>query len=156
MDRQQADRVRTLFLCDSLELPRADCFLLADEADESLNVGPTQLFVGAGEPRELAHVRVTTAPVPLGERGQVVVVLGDDRFEQPLERERRRHPGQPLEALAEGAEKLLVMLRELGRQALLEGLEERALGAALRRSTSASFETPTSGEASTVTSASSS
>ena len=92
MDREEADRVRALLLRDRLGLARAGGVLVADEADEALDVGPAQLLVGAGEARELAQVRVAAAAVPLREDGEVVVVVGDDPLAELLEREPRRPP----------------------------------------------------------------
>ena len=157
MDREQADRVGVLLLRDRLQLARADRVLLADEADEALDVTAAQLLVRAREPRELAHVRVAAPAVPLREHGEVVVVLGDDLLAEPLERERAERRGEPLVALAEGAEEPRVALGELLRAAPRSSPANSGRRAAARRSsTSASFETPTNGEASTVTSASSS
>ena len=125
MDREQAHRVGALLLGDRLELARADRLLLGDEADEALDVGPAQLLVRAREPRELAHVRVAPAAVPLREHGEVVVVLGDDLLAQPLEGEPRHRLDQPVVALAEGAHQALVALGEPRRQGVLEAGEER-------------------------------
>ena len=127
MDRQQPHRVGSLLLRDRLELARADGLLLGDEADEALDVGAAQLLVRAGEPRELAHVRVAAAPVPLREHREVVVVLADDALAQPLEREPRQRRRQPLEPLAEREQQPLVALRQPGRQRPLEPREQRPL-----------------------------
>ena len=130
---------------------------LADEADEALDVGPAQLLVRAGEARELAEVRVAAPTVPLGEDGEVVVVLGEDPLAEPLERDPRGQSREPVVALAEGAEELRVAVGEASGQRPLEPDEERApLGRAPEVEQSASFETPTNGDARTVTSASSS
>src|SRR5207237_3742967 len=77
VDRQQAYRVCALLLRDRLELSRSDRFLLANEADEALDVRAAELLVRAREPHQLAEVRVAAASVPLRENGEVVVVIGD-------------------------------------------------------------------------------
>ena len=156
MDRQQPDGAGALLLGDRLELAHAGGVLLEHEADEALDVGAAQLLVRAREPCELAQVRVAAAAVPLREHGEVVVVLDDDLLAEALEPDSRGHRGQPLVALAEGLQQPRVALGETFRQALLESREERPPARPARSRTSASFETPTNGEASTVTSASSS
>ena len=88
MDREQPDRVGPLLLRDRLQLARADRLLVADEADEALDVAAAQLLVRAREPRELAQVRVAAAAVPARQHGEVVVVRGDDLLAEPLERNR--------------------------------------------------------------------
>ena len=127
VDREQPDDVGALLLGDGLELGRADRVQLADEADEALDVRAAQLLVRAREPRELAQVRVAAPAVPLGEDGEVVVVLGDDPLAEPLERAPRGQYGQPVVALAKGADELRVSLRESFRDGLLEPAEERTL-----------------------------
>ena len=151
MDREEPDRVGTLLLGNRLQLARAERLLLADEPDEALDVGAAQLLVGAREPRELAQVRVAARAVPPGEHGEVVVVLGHDLLAEPLEREAGGGRGEALVALPERAEEPLVLLGELGRKRALDPREERAASG-----TSASFDTPTNGEASTVARATSS
>jgi hypothetical protein len=111
MNRQQTDRVGPLLLRDGFELTRADRLLLGNEPHEALDVGSAQLLVGARQPCELAHVGVAAATVPLRERREVVVVLGDDGLEQPFERQNRSEPSQPLVALV----KRTAELRVLGR-----------------------------------------
>ncbi len=85
MDREQPDRVGALLLRDRLELPRADRFLVTNEADEAFDVRAAELLVGPSEACELAEVRVATATVPLGKDGEVVVVLGEDPLAETLE-----------------------------------------------------------------------
>ena len=126
VDRQEPDDVGALFFGDGLELRRADRAELADEADEALDVGPAELLVRAGEPRQLAQVRVAPPPVPLREDGEVVVVLREDPLAEPLERHARRQSREPVVALAEGTEELRVALRETLRERALEPDEERA------------------------------
>src|SRR5436189_1816922 len=126
MDGEEPNSVRTLLFGDRLELSRPERLLLGDEANEALDVGAAQLLVRTCETGELAHVGVATASIPLGERGEVVVMLGDDRLEQALEGERGCQTSQALVALVKGAAELLVAGEEL-RQTLLERLEERAL-----------------------------
>ena len=127
MDREQPDDIGALLLGDGLELGRADRVELANEADEALDVRAAQLLVRAGEARELAQVRVPTAPVPLGQDGEVVVVLGDDPLAEPLERAPRGQSRQPVVALAKRAHELGVSLRESFGDGLLEPAEERTL-----------------------------
>ena len=127
VDGQQPHGVGSLLLRDRLELARADGLLLGDETDEALDVRPAELLVRAGEPRELAHVRVAAAAVPLREHGEVVVVLADDALAQPLEREPRQRRRQPLEPLPEREQQPLVALRQSGRQRPLEPREQRPL-----------------------------
>ena len=117
MDREETDGVGSLLLRDRLELVRADRLLLGDEADEALDVGAAQLFVRAREPRELAHVRVAAAAVPLREHREVVVVLGDELLAQALEREPRHRGDEPVVPLAERAQQALVALGEPRRHA---------------------------------------
>ena len=156
MDGQQPHRVGPLLLRDGVALGGADGLLLLDEADEALDVRAAQLLVGAGEARELAQVRVAAPAVPLREHGQVVVVVGDDPLAEPLEREARRGVGEPVVALPERAATGVCRAVEIRRQRALQPGEDRPPRALRRTSISASFETPTNGDASTVTSASSS
>ena len=114
MDREQPNGVCSLLLGHRLELARADRLLLGDETHESLDVRPAQLLVRPRQPRELAHVRVAPAAVPLGEHREVVVVLGDDLLAETLEREPRREPCQPVVALTERTEEPGVAWRERG------------------------------------------
>ena len=58
VDRQQANGVAALLLRDRVRLLRAERLLTLDEANEALEVGAAQLFVGAREAGELAEVRV--------------------------------------------------------------------------------------------------
>ena len=146
MDREQPHRVGALLLGDSVPLDRADGVLLVDEADEALDVRAAQLLVRAGEPGELAQVRVAAPAVRMRQHGQVVVVVGDDPLAEPLEREPSRRLDEPVEALPERPQELRVALRadpagtprsmpvKIGRRP-----------AARRISSSASFETPTNG-----------
>ena len=157
MDRQEPDRVGTLLLRDGVALARAGGLLLGDEPDEPLDVGPAELLVRPRETGELAEVRVAALPVPTREHGEVVVVLDEDSLAEQLQREPRRALDEALVALQERAHEPPVVLREIGRQRPLDALEDRPpLGASARIRTSASFETPTNGEARTVSSASSS
>ena len=78
-------------------------------------------------------------------------MLGDDPLAEPLERQPGRRRGEPVVALAERAQELRVALGQRRRQRPLDAGEERPLRSRARRSsTSASFETPTNGEARTV------
>ena len=117
---KQPDGVAALLLRDRLELARADRLPLVHEADEALDVGAAQLLVRAREPRELAHVRVPAAAVPLREHGEVVVVLADDALAEPLERQPRHRIGEAVEALPERAQQPRVALVERGRQRMLD------------------------------------
>jgi hypothetical protein len=126
MDRQQPDRIGALLLGDGVALGRAHRLLLLDEADEALDVGAAQLLVGACEPRELAQVGVAAAAVPLGEDGEVVVVVGDDPLTEPFEREARRSLREPVVALPEGAQEARVELVQVGRKRPLQPGEDRA------------------------------
>ena len=103
VNRQQPDGVGALLLGHGVALRRPDRLLLLDEADEALDVGAAQLLVRAREPRQLAQVRVATAPVPLREHGEVVVVVGDDPLAEALEREPRRRFREPVVPLPKGA-----------------------------------------------------
>ena len=127
MDRQQANRSCALLLGDRLELLHPGSVLLEDEADEALDVGAAQLLVEPREPRQLAQVRVAAPPVPLGEHGEVVVVLDQDVLAEPLEPDRAGDRGQPVVALPERLQEPRVALgRALGNP-LLEPGEERPL-----------------------------
>ena len=125
MDRQQTDDVGILFLGHGLEFLCADLVLLADEADEALNICAPQVLVGTRQPRELAQVRVAPAPVPLGEHGEVVIVRRDDLLAEPLERKRRHRGREPVVALLERLEQALVARRELLWQGAFHAGEER-------------------------------
>ena len=127
VNREQPHRARALLLRHGLPLRRADRLLLAHEADEALDVRAAQLLVGAGEPRQLAQVRVAAAAVPLGEHGEVVVVLGDDPLAQALERQPARRGREPVVALLERAHEPLVRGREARRRLPLEAGEDRPL-----------------------------
>src|SRR5262249_34906019 len=85
VDRQQPHRVCALLLRDGIALGGADGVLLADEADEALDVGAAQLLVRARKARELAEVGVPTLPVTTREHRQVVVVLDEDALTEKLE-----------------------------------------------------------------------
>ena len=146
VDRQQPDGPRSLLLRDRLELLDAGGVLLEHEAHEALDVGPAQLLERTGEPRQLAQVRVPAAPVPLGEHGEVVVVLDEDLLAEPLQPDRpaaappagRSAGGTP----GRGARRA----RSAPRAAPVSSpVKSGRRGAARRRRTSASFETPTNG-----------
>ena len=107
MDGQQPDGAGTFFLRDRLQLLDAGCVLLGDETDEAFDVRPAQLLVRAGEAGELPHVGVAAAAVPLGEDGQVVVVLDDDLLAQTLEPHVAGQGGEPLVPLLERLEESL-------------------------------------------------
>src|SRR5206468_7569926 len=111
VDRQQPDRVGALLLRDGFELACADRILVADEANESLDVRSAELFVRTREPRELAQIRVAASAVPLREDREVVVMLADDALAETLERQTRRHPREPLVPLPERTQQLRVTLR---------------------------------------------
>ena len=125
MDGEQANSVGAFLLGHRLELAGADRLLLADEPDETLDVRPPELLVRARETRELPQVRIAPAPVPLGEHGEVVVVLSDDLLAEPLQREPRHRLYQAFVALAESAHQPLVPLGESGGHGVLEPREER-------------------------------
>ena len=112
VDRQQPDDVGALLLRDRFQLRRADRPELSHEADEALDVGTAELLVRAGEPRQLAEVRVAPPAVPLGEDREVVVVLGDDPLAESLQGRACGDTGQPVVALPEGPEELRVALGE--------------------------------------------
>ena len=124
VDREQPDDIGALLLGNRLELGGADDALLADEAHEALDVGPAQLLVRAGQPRQLAQVRVAAPPVPLREHREVVVVVGDHALAETLEREPRSETGQAVVALLERAEEPGVAIREARRQRALEPDEQ--------------------------------
>jgi hypothetical protein len=104
VDRQQPHRVGALLLGHRLQLLRPDRLLLEHEAHEPLDVRSAQLLVGTRQARELAHVRVAALAIPAREHGEVVVVLGDDRLAEALERELRRSGHEPLVPLLERAQ----------------------------------------------------
>ena len=150
VDRQQTNRIGALLLGDRVALGGADRLLLTDEADEPFDVGAAQLLVGAREARQLAQVRVAAPAVPLGEDGEVVVVVGDDPLTEPLEREPRRCVGEPVVALPERAQQARVALgRDRAGSERSMPVKIGRFAAARRISSSASFETPTNGDAST-------
>ena len=93
VDRQEAHGVGALFLGHRLELRGAEGLLVAQEADEALQIAAAHLLVGAREPHQLAEVRVPAAAVPAREHREVVVVAGDDELAEPLER--RTRPKRP-------------------------------------------------------------
>ena len=125
VDREQPDHVGALLLGDGLELGGPDGVELADESDEPFDVRPAQLLVRARQAGELAEVRVPAAAVPLGQDGEVVVVLGHDPLAEPLERETRCVARQTVEALAERPHEPRVALRQPGGDRALEPDEER-------------------------------
>ena len=156
VDRQQPDGVRALLLRDGVALRRADRVLLGDEADEALDVGPAQLLERAREAGELAEVGVATLPVAPREDGEVVVVLDEDALAEQLQGEPRRALDEPLVPLQERAHEATVVVGEVGGSVRSIPLKIGRFSALARMRTSASFETPTNGDASTVSSASSS
>ena len=127
VDRQQAHDIGALLLGDGFQLARAHVVLVADEADEALDVGATQLLERARQPPELAQVRVAAATIPPGQHRQVVVVRGDDLLAEPLQRERRQQRDQALVALAEGEEEVALALRRGRRGAALQPGVDRPL-----------------------------
>ena len=74
----------------------------------------------------------------------------DDLLAQALERRPRGGGDEPLVPLLEGAEQALVVLRERSGSERSIPVKSGRLPACRRISTSASFETPTNGDASTV------
>src|SRR5262249_20056504 len=119
VDGQESDGARTLLFRNRLHLLDAGRVLLGDAANEARHVRPPQLLVRAGEPGELAHVRVAATTVPLGEDGQVVVVLDHDLLAETLEPDVPGERGEAVVPLAKGLEQALVVLREPLRHALL-------------------------------------
>ena len=157
VDREQADGVPALLLGHGVGLFRAERLLAFDEADEALEIGSAELFVGAREACELAEVRVAPRAVVPRQHGKVVVVLREDPLAEKLQRRVRRELEEPVVPLPEGEQEPPVLLGQVARQRLARS--PRKIGcrdASARISTSASFETPTKGDASTVSSASSS
>ena len=126
VDRQQSHRSAALLLGDGLELPRAQRILVADEADESLDVGAPYRLVVARESSELADVREAAGAVPAGEHGQVVVVLRDDALAELLESDPRSRAHETFVALEEGPKQALVALGEVLRKSPLERREQRS------------------------------
>ena len=118
VDREQPNRACALLLGDRLELLRAERLLLADEADESGDVGAADRLVVAREAPELAEVREAACAVPAREDGEVVVVLAEDPLAERLEPDARRRAHEPLVALEERAEEPLVAPAELLRERL--------------------------------------
>ena len=125
VDRQQPNRSAALLLGDGLELPRAERVLVADEADESLDVGAPHRLVVARESPELADVREAASAVPAREHGQVVVVLRDDALAELLEPDPGSRAHEAFVALEEGPKQALVALVELLRERPLERREQR-------------------------------
>ena len=157
VDREQPDGICALLLGHRVALWRADCVLLGHEADEPLDVGSSELLEGAGETSELAQVGVAALPVSACEDGEVVVVLDEDPLAEQLEREPGRALDEPLVALQECPhEAAVVVARDRRGRARSIPLKIGRFSAFARMRTSASFETPTNGDASTVSSASSS
>ena len=132
VDRQQPHRVGAFLLRDGVALGRADRVLLADEADEPLDVGAAQLLVRARQARELAEVGVAALPVAARQHGEVVVVLDEDALAEQLEREPRRALDEPLVALQERAHEAAVVLGEVVGKRALDALEDRPLLGARR------------------------
>ena len=126
MDRQQPpDCAGAFLLGDRLQLLDPGRVLLAHEAHEALDVGASQLVVGARETRKLAQIRVAPA-APWGEHREVVVVLDQDLLAQPLEADVAGDRGEPVVTLPERLEQLSVPLGQAGREPLLEPRVERA------------------------------
>ena len=125
MDREQPHGAAALLLGDGFQLLRAERVLVADEADEALDVRAADRLVLAGEPAELAEVREATSPVPAREHGEVVVVLADDPVAQRLEPDPGRRAHEPLVALEERAQQALVARVELLGKRSLERGEQR-------------------------------
>ena len=125
MDRQESNRSAPLLLCDSLEFPRAQRILVADEADESLDVGAPHCLVVPRESSELADVREAAGAVPAREHGQVVVVLRDDALAELLEPDPRSRAHEAFVPLEEGPKQALVALGEVLRERPLECGEQR-------------------------------
>ena len=157
VDRQQPNGASALLLGDGLELLRAERVLLANEADEARDICAANRLVVAREAAELAQVREPAAAVPTGENGEVVVVLAEDPLAERLEPDAGRCAHESLVALEEGAQQALVApARGCSGSARSSAVKSGRRVAFRRSSTSASFETPTNGEARTVASATSS
>ena len=122
MDREQPDGICALLLGDGVALGRTDCVLLGDEADEPLDVGPSELLERAGETRELAQVGVAALPVSAREDGEVVVVLDENPLAEQLQREPRRALDEPLVALQERPHEAAVVVAQIGRAASARSL----------------------------------
>ena len=94
--------------------------------------------------------------VPAREHGQVVVVLREDLLAEPLEPDAGGDADEPLVPLQEGAEQARVDGGQALGQPRSSAVKSGRRGAPRRTSTSASFDTPTNGEARTVARATSS
>ena len=108
MNRQETNRVARLLVRDRLRLLDADRLLGGDEAHESLEVRAAQLLVRAGEPAELAQIRVSAPSVPARQHREVVVVLRDDPVAEALEPGAGRDAKKPFVALPEGFDQAAV------------------------------------------------
>ena len=126
VDREQPHRVGPFLLRHGVALRGARGVLLGDEADEPLEIGPSQLLERPGEPGELPQVRVPPLPVAPREHRKVVVVLDEDPFAEQLERQPRRALDEALVPLEERAHEASIVLREVGGQRALDALEDRA------------------------------
>ena len=125
MDRQEPDGLSSLLLRHRLDFPGTCLLLVANEADEALEVGATKLLIRPCEPRQLPEVRVSPLPVPAREHCEVVVVLGDDPLAQALEPDRSRERNESLVALPKRHEETPVALGETLRRLALESREQR-------------------------------
>ena len=125
VDREQAHGIRALLHGDRVTLGRSDRLLLFDEANEALEIRAAQLLVRARDPRQLAQICIPPPPVPLGEYGEVVVVVGDDPLAESFEGKARRGLDQPVVALPERAQEPDIALVEIRRERALEPGEDR-------------------------------
>ena len=130
VDGEKADSVRALLLGERLDLPGTERLLVVHEADERREIGAADRLVLPREPPQLPQVREAARTVPAREDRQVVVVLREDLLAKPLEPRARRHTNEPLVALQERAQELLLLDRDAFRQRALERGEERPLGRA--------------------------
>ena len=125
VDSEKPHGVGSLLLGDGLQLSGPEVLLIAEKADKAFEVAPAHLLVAAGEPHQLAQVRVASPPVPAREHRQVVVVLRDDELAEALERDAGGGRDEPLEALLEGPDESLVLRRERLWQRALDPREQR-------------------------------
>ena len=125
VDGEQADGVTTLLLGHGVGLFRTERLLALDEADEPLEIGSAELFVGPREACELAKVRVAPSAVAARQDGQVVVVLRQDPLAEKLQRRVRRELEEPVVSLPEGEQEPSVCLGQVARQRSLDPAEDR-------------------------------
>ncbi len=129
---QQAHGVAALVGHGRLRLAAALGAQPGHAVEEALQARPAHRLVAPRQPRELLQVREAPDAVAAAEDGEVVVVVVDDALDEARERQAPGVRDEAVEAPAEALDAARVGLGEGARHAVLDAVEQRALGRARR------------------------